>query len=94
MTLKDHLLSATRDDPKAVRELFASPQVFNGLSKIGVLVKVLELHAPSLRSKKAGGLGATLCGIRGTRHAVVTCRRCAEKIRASEKGNALHAGAS
>jgi len=41
-----------------------------------VLSKILELHATSLNSKKKEGLGKTLCGINGTRHKEITCKKC------------------
>lgn len=82
MALKDQLLEAIRDDPAAVRALIFSADVEAAFGTIGVLVKVLELHvpSPSVNSKKLQGLGDTLCGIRGTRHSLVTCKRCLKTL--------------
>ncbi|MDI9273136.1 hypothetical protein [Stenotrophomonas sp. PFBMAA-4] len=80
MALKDELLHAIRNDPLAVRELISSADTDAALGSIGILPKVLELHAPSVKSKKRAGLGETLCGIRGTLHSVVTCKRCLKKL--------------
>ena len=79
MDLKDQLLDAIRNDPAMVRDMLASTEVSNALSSIGILPKILELHAPSEKSRKADGVGETLCGIRGTRHVAVTCRRCKQQ---------------
>ncbi len=76
MSLKDELLRATRESPTEFRDALKDPQVAKALGSVGVLPKVLELHAPSAGSRKKDGLGPTLCGINGTRHAVVTCGRC------------------
>ena len=79
MDLKEQLLDAIRNDPATVRSMLASPDISSALSSIGILPKILELHAPSEKSRKAGGVGETLCGIRGTRHVAVTCRRCKQQ---------------
>lgn len=79
MALKEQLLGAIASDPISVRDLLTSSEVSSALSSIGVLPKVLELHAPSEKSRKLDGIGEALCGIRGTRHAVVTCKRCKQR---------------
>lgn len=87
MTLKEQLLRAVSSDPISVRDLLKSSDVSSALSSIGVLPKVLELHAPSYKSRKLDGVGETLCGIRGTRHVVVTCKRCMQRVGGSSPAN-------
>lgn len=79
-TLSDQLKQLTRTNPLDVRAALSDPTVLDALSLIGVLPKVLELHAPALTARKPTGLGDTLCGIRGTRHGDVTCLRCLKKL--------------
>jgi hypothetical protein len=76
VALKEQLLAEIAGDPISLRDLLTAPDVSGALNAIGVLPKVLELHAPSERSRKLDGVGETLCGIRGTRHASVTCKHC------------------
>jgi hypothetical protein len=76
MNLKDAILKKIVTDPVGFRNLLEDPQVDDALSCIGILPKILELHAPSEKARKKEGLGQTLCGIRGTRHKIVTCQRC------------------
>lgn len=80
MALKEQVLGAIASDPGLVRELLTSSDVSNALGSIGVIPKVLELHAPSGKARKLAGVGDTLCGIRGTRHALVTCKRCKQRL--------------
>lgn len=76
MTLRDEILKLVEDNPPEVREVMADSEVQDALGNIGVLPRVLELHAPSPKSRKTDGLGPTLCGINGSRHRIVTCKRC------------------
>lgn len=76
MPFKQQILNAVIADPISLRQLLGSPEVTDALGSIGVLPKILELHAPSKNSRKHDGLGDTLCGIRGTRHIAITCERC------------------
>ena len=76
MALLNEILKLVKDNPSEVREVMADSEVQAALGNIGVLPKVLELHAPSAKSRKTDGLGPTLCGINGTRHRIVTCNRC------------------
>lgn len=76
----EQLKQIARDDPLALRAALEDPQVLSALSDIAVLPKVLELHAPAASARKSAGLGATLCGIRGTRHTLVTCAKCLKKL--------------
>lgn len=76
----DELANFIRAEPELVRSWLSKGDVVSALSEVGVLPKVLELHAPAQRSKKRNGLGETLCGIRGTRHEIVTCTRCLRSL--------------
>jgi len=80
MTLKHDLLKAIETDAISVRELLAAGDMDAALSDIGILPKILELHAPSENARTTTGLGRTLCGINGTRHPDVTCKKCLKKI--------------
>lgn len=80
MALREQLLSAIAEDPSSVRDLLSESDVLTKLNSIGFLPKILELHSPSTNSRKFDGMGETLCGIRGSRHTVVTCRRCLSKL--------------
>jgi hypothetical protein len=80
MALRDQILKLARQSPVEVRNAFYDVAVLEALSDIGVFPKVLEMHAPSPRSRKMDGLGPTLCGRNGTRHAVITCKQCLEKL--------------
>lgn len=80
MTLKSDFLKTIKDNPQIVRDIFSDSVVVKKLSDIGILPRVLELHAPSSGSRKGEGLGPTLCGRRGTRHKLVTCKHCLKKI--------------
>jgi len=76
MTSKREILEAVSTRPLELRQLLHESEVVAALSSIGILPRVLELHAPSVKSRNQAGLGETLCGIRGTRHKDVTCARC------------------
>lgn len=80
MELKSLLLDAVRNDPARVREVFADPRVAEALGSIGVGrvtgIEIFATHLPSEGARKATGLGATLCGRKGIRHHVVTCKDC------------------
>lgn len=80
MSLIEQLKAVARTEPTTLRAAMSDPGVLEALSLIGILPKVLEMHAPSSDSRKRTGLGETLCGIRGTRHEVVTCARCLKKL--------------
>lgn len=84
--MKSRLLSLINGDPLVARSLFQDQEVLDALSSVGVLPKVLELHAPSTGSRKSIGLGATLCGRNGTRHGVVTCKQCRKKLDSTQRG--------
>lgn len=84
MSLKSLLLKEVADDPEGVRDMLRDTDVVGALGNIGVLPKLLELHAPSKDARKANGLGSTLCGIRGTRHRFVTCMRCRRILSAGD----------
>jgi hypothetical protein len=81
MTLRHELLNAIAADAIAMRKLFNDAEINSAMSDIGVLLKTLELHAPSPTAGRRTGLGRTLCGINGTRHPSVTCTKCLKKIR-------------
>lgn len=81
--MKKAILDAAQQDPMTLRTVINDPEVLDALSSIGILPKVLELHAPSEKSRKADGLGPTLCGINGTRHKQVTCARCLRQLRST-----------
>ena len=80
MSLKKQLMADILSDPLMVRDMFNDPEVLNALGSLGILPKVLELHAPSDSARTPVGLGLTLCGIRGTRHKNVTCKKCLKKL--------------
>lgn len=80
MSLRSDILKSIEDDPIRFRELLGDSEIERALSDIGVLPKILELHAPSPNSRTKTGLGRTLCGINGTRHPVVTCRKCRKQL--------------
>lgn len=80
MSLKQQLLAEAANSPDVVRDMFTDSDVLAALSSIGVLPKVLELHAPCDGARTMAGLGRTLCGINGTRHKIVTCERCKKKM--------------
>ncbi len=80
MPLKDDILGMIANDPVSFRSLIADSEIESALSDIGILPKVLELHAPSTNARISTGLGNTLCGIKGTRHSEVTCKRCLAKL--------------
>ena len=75
MSIREHLLIGME-----LRAALEDPEVSAALGSIGVLPKILELHAPPANAKNTNGLGETLCGIRGTRHAIITCKRCLNKL--------------
>lgn len=83
MITQEQLLEAIVNDPLAVRTLLSGSEVSSALSSIGVLPKILELHAPSDKSRNSVGLGPTACGITGTRHTLITCRRCKQHSHAA-----------
>jgi hypothetical protein len=80
MTTREQLIAWARTDPVGLRDALRHAEVEKTLSDIGVLPKVLELHAPSPDARKREGLGQTLCGINGTRHRMVTCERCKKRL--------------
>jgi hypothetical protein len=81
MDLKKAILEMIEHDPIGFRSLFTDADITEACSSIGILLQVLELHAPSINARKTAGLGDTLCGIRGTRHSSVTCKRCLKKMK-------------
>jgi len=81
--VKKSILDPVQQDPISLRKVINDPEVLEALSTIGILPKVLELHAASEKSRKTDGLGATLCGINGTRHRQVTCARCLRQLRSA-----------
>jgi hypothetical protein len=83
--VKKAILDAAQQDPITLRAAISDPEVLDALSSIGVLPKVLELHAPSAQSRKTDGLGSTLCGINGTRHKQVTCARCLRQLNSAAR---------
>jgi hypothetical protein len=80
MAFRDVLLREIAANPIAVRDSLADPAIEQALSNIGILPKVLELHAPSAQSRNSTGLGRTLCGRNGTRHSIVTCKDCRRSL--------------
>lgn len=85
MALKSDLLKIINENPQTVRDIFTDSAVVKKLSDIGILPKVLELHAPSPGSRKGEGLGPTLCGRNGTRHKIITCKQCLKKLQKSSR---------
>ena len=81
MNLREELLKEINNAPLKVRDILKDQKVSEALSNIGVLPKILELHAPSKNSRKKDGLGKTLCGKNGTRHAKVTCKKCIQSMK-------------
>ncbi len=81
MELRQELLKEINENPLQVREILRDNVILEALSNIGVLSKILELHAPSLNSKNKDGLGKTLCGINGTRHKEITCKKCIQLMK-------------
>lgn len=67
-------------DPLAARRFFEDSAVVAALESIGVKVQMFALHTPGEGARTRVGLGVTLCGRRGTRHAVVTCKDCLREI--------------
>jgi hypothetical protein len=80
MSIRKELLEGASEDPIGLRRILKDPDVVIALSSVGILPKILELHAASPDARKSDGVGATLCGIRGTRHKAVTCKRCRMKM--------------
>jgi hypothetical protein len=80
MDTREEIISLARSDPLGFRDALRNPEVAKTLSDIGVLPRVLELHAPSPAARKTEGLGQTLCGINGTRHRLVTCKHCRSRL--------------
>ncbi len=76
------LVALISKDPMGVRDALADPAVLAALSGIGIPppIKVLALHVPHPDSRKSIGLGKTLCGKNGTRHANVTCKDCLNRV--------------
>jgi len=85
LDLHKAILQQVVSDPLVLRKILSSKEIQEALGNIGLFVKKLELHAPSKSSKRLTGLGETLCGRRGTRHAKVTCRQCKSKRVAGKK---------
>jgi len=81
MRLQQELLKEINENPLEVRKILKDHEISEAFSKIGVLPKILELHAPSTNAKKKEGLGQTLCGIKGTRHPNVTCKKCIQLMK-------------
>jgi hypothetical protein len=80
MSLKRDILKLIADDPIRFREVLDDSEIKRVLSDIGVLPKILELHTPSPNARTKSGLGRTLCGINGTRHPLVTCKKCRKQL--------------
>jgi len=79
----------TKDSPGKLRGLFQDRAVQDALARIGLQVTVLELHAARSGARDAFGLGSTLCGINGRRHAtLVTCKRCLTRLHNDGAGKA------
>src|SRR5262245_12762223 len=73
----------SKDSPGRVRTLFQDRAVQEALARVGVHVTAIELHAPRDRVRDPHGVGSTLCGINGRRHAtLVTCKRCLTRMSA------------
>jgi len=73
------LLDLIEGDPLAIRKALAHPSVVAALNEIGVAFdakQVCVLHASGATAKTATGVGVTLCGRKGVRHPIVTCRDC------------------
>ena len=81
MSIRKQLINEAINDPIGLRTALKDQSVVAELENIGVLPRILELHAPSANARKTRGVGATLCGIRGTLHRIVTCKRCLLKQR-------------
>ena len=81
---KADVLQQISDNPIGFRNTISDEEVSKALRSIGVLPKVLELHAPP-KGLESVGLGKTLCGINGTRHLRVTCQRCLKRRTALPK---------
>lgn len=81
MGLRQELLKEINKNPLLVRKVLEDRVISEALSNIGVLPKILELHAPSANARKKEGLGKTLCGINGTRHKEVTCKKCIQLMK-------------
>ena len=81
MSLQQELLKEINENPLKVREILKDHEISEAFSNIGVMPKILELHAPSTNAKKKEGLGKTLCGINGTRHVKVTCKKCVQLMK-------------
>ena len=79
MPFKADILQQISENPIGFRKTIADQEVSKALGSIGVLPKVLELHAPPKGSVSLG-LGRTLCGINGTRHLRVTCQKCVKRL--------------
>ena len=76
MAFRDDIVALAQSKPIELRDALTDTEVLKALRDIGILPKVLELHAPSTQSRKSDGLGAALCGRNGTRHRIVTCKQC------------------
>lgn len=74
------ILQVVRSDPLGFRRMLEDVEVQWALNNIGVLTTIVELHAPSLNARTSTGRGSTLCGIKGTRHTQVTCKRCLKAL--------------
>jgi hypothetical protein len=80
---KSKFLQEIRENHAVLREILEDSEVSAALSDIGVQPKLWKLHAPSSSSEKVTGIGETLCGINGTRHKDVTCKKCLKKLASS-----------
>jgi len=81
MDLRREILQETKSNPTKVRNILRESEIQDALGTIGIIPTILELHAPSSRSHKTDGVGRTLCGINGTRHRLVTCKRCMKAMK-------------
>lgn len=77
---KSKFLQEIRENHAALREILEDSDVSAALSDIGVQPRLWKLHAPCPSSEKVTGIGQTLCGINGTRHPDVTCKKCLKKL--------------
>ncbi|MDD5457953.1 MAG: hypothetical protein PHF37_00955 [Phycisphaerae bacterium] len=80
MSLNDDIIHFAKNKPIELRNTLIDKDVADALGNIGIVLKELELHAPSRNARKIDGVGQTLCGIKGTLHQNVTCKRCLKKL--------------
>ena len=94
MNLSAQIIALARETPLELRAAFVDDAVVRSLNDIGVLPKVLQLHAPKADARKTTGLGPTLCGRQGTRHALVSRARRARECPAPLVDEACNRGAT